>query len=288
MTASFEFSHEAIGRLQLPEPIGVAVTCVHLCHFFGRTLRRLDVRQQHPGLYLAGVLANARFGDSRFLKMAAQVVRIAQVLLKTVEESGRLVHSCQRLADSLHTPKRITLFYMTNRLSHEKWPSQEGRAPSVLFLPTPVAVVASSLMVIVMRIVEIVSHIWRLNLCLFDLYDAVCLDPHSQSEVIDDVFLNLRDIAGQFMSRERRLAHAVASHRQWIDELLKLSHVEWSAHNLAATLNSFADQVEGLSAVSAVPVHTVSQMAQGSLALSAALVATRQNHELRTTGENFS
>lgn len=281
------FSIEAISHLQLPEGVSYAVQCVHLCHFFGRALTRLELRQQNPGLYLAGALANAKFGDHGFLKTVAQIVRIAQVLFATVEEAGELVNSCDRLYASLSFPRWIALPYMRNRLAHPEWRSQEGRAPSILFLPGPVAIVAAVIMLVVLRIGDIVTHLWRLNLCLFDLYDSIWMDPHSQSEMIDDLFLNLHDMADQFLSRERRLARSVAFHRQWVDELLKMAHVNWSAGQLVTTLDGFANQIEGAAGVYAPPIRAMTEMAKSSSAVASAL-ATGYSSRMRGQEMNTS
>ena len=270
----FEFSVEAISHLQLPQAASLAVTCVHLCHFLGRALSRLELRQRHPGLYLAGVLANAQLGDTGFLKVTAQIVRIAQVFFSTVESGGKLVHGCNRLWDAISAPKWISVPYMENRLAREEWDLQEGRAPSVLFLPRPLALIASSVMLVVMRIVEVMFYIWQLNLCLFELYDAIWIDPHSQSEAIDDLFINLHDIADQFISRERRLSQAVAAHSQWIDELLKIVKVDWTAERLVSTLNGFADQAEGIAGVCAVPAYAMVEMVKGSSSITAAMTTS--------------
>lgn len=267
----FEFSFDTISHLQLPQAASLAVKTIHVCHFLGRAISRLELRHQHPGLYLAGVVANAHLGDTVFLKVAAQIVRIAQVFFSVVEEGGKLVHSWTRLWDAFSPPQWICVPYMGNRLASDEWNLQEGLAPSVLFLPWPVALIASRVMLVVMRIAEVVSHIWKLNLFLFDLYDAVWLNPHSQSEVIEDLFMNLHDIADQWMSRERRLAQAVDAHRLWIDGLLKLAKVDWSAETLVRLLNGFADQVEGVTQVCAAPAQAIVAMAKGSTAVSAAL-----------------
>jgi hypothetical protein len=268
----FEFSVDAISHLQLPKAASLAVECVHICHFLGRALSRFELRQRHPGLYLAGVLTNAKFGDFVFLKVAAQIVHLAQVFFSIVEEGGMLVHSCNRLWKAIFPPKWIAVPYMENRLTREEWNLQEGRAPSVLFLPWPVAFIASNIMLVVMRIVEVVSHIWQLNLYLFDLYDAVWMNSRLQSEAIDDLFMNLHDIAGQFLSRERRLSQAVAAHGQWIDRLLKVMKVDWTAERLEAILNGFADQAEGIGTVCALHGQAMGEMVKGSSSIATALI----------------
>jgi hypothetical protein len=260
----FEFSDDAISHLQLPQVASFAVKCVHFCHFYGRSLTRLELRGQHPGLYLAGAFAHAQYGDTGFLKVTAQIIRVAQVLFMTVEESGKIVHSCKRLGDAIHGQQWISVPYMENRITDEKWNLQEGRAPAVLFLPWPVSYIASRIMLVVMRIVEIISHIWQLNLLLLDLYDAIWMNPYTQAQAIEDVFINAQAVADQFVSRERHLARAVDAHRLWIDELLKLVKVDWSAARLVEVLNSFADKAEGVVQACAAPAQAIVQMARGS------------------------
>ncbi len=267
----FDFSVDTISHLQLPQAVSLVVKGVHICHFLGRAVSRLELRQHHPGLYLTGVLTNAQLGDTTFVKVAAQIVRVAQVLFSVVEEGGRLVHSCNRLLESCSLPTWISIPYMGNRLASKEWDLQEGRAPSVLFLPWPLAVIASRIMLIVMRIAAVASHIWQLSLFLFELNDAVLINPYTQSEVIDDLFLNLQDISDQFISKERRLSQAVAEHRQWIDELMKLARVDWSAEKLVSILNGFAEKVEGIANACAAPVQSLGLIAKGASAVASAL-----------------
>jgi hypothetical protein len=268
----FSFSVDAIAHLDLPTAASWAVRCVHFCHFLGRSLSRLELRRCHPGLYLGGVLANAHYGDTAFLKVAAQLVRLAQVFFSAVEESGKLVLSLNRLQDSMAFSAPMAIPYARNRLLHEQWPHQEGKAPSVLFLPWPINFIASRLLLAARRIAEVAVRIWHLNLCLFDLYDAVWMNPQSRSESMDDIFINLSDIADQCMSRERRLSQAIAAHAQWIDKMLKIVRVDWTATKLAAILNEFADRAETIGRVGAVPGEAMKTMATGSLAVARAMV----------------
>jgi hypothetical protein len=263
---------DAIAHLQLPSVAAWAVRSVHICHFLGRALSRLELRRQNPGLYLAGVLTNARFGDREFLRVAAQLVRLAQVFFSVVEESGKLVQSSHRLSDSFSFLMPLSIPYAQNRLARKQWALQEGHAPSVLFLPWPVNYVASRVMLIAMRIAEIVSCIWQLNLLLFDLYDTVWMDPYTRASAIDDLFINFQEVAEQFVSPERRLSRAIAAHGLWVDELLKIVHVNWTAEKLALILNEFADRAEGVGRIFAVPAQAIATMAQGSSAITSAMM----------------
>lgn len=271
ITEPISFTVDSISHLDLPTALSWTVTCVHLCHFFGRAVSRLELREQHPGLYLAGALMNARYGDVGFLKATAQIVRVARVLFSTVEAGGELVHSFDRLREAFSCPKCNVLSYEGNRLTNPGWRGQEGQAPSFLFLPWPIALIVSTIAVVVMRIVEIASRIWKLNLCLFDLYDSIWMTPFEQSSAIEDLFIELGQIVDQFASPERKLAQAVAYHREWIDQLLHLIKIDWSAERIVSLLNSFADKTEGIVKACSGPIQGIADMAQGTAMVASAL-----------------
>jgi hypothetical protein len=235
-------SMNAVSCLQLPTPISLAVKGLHCCHFFGKTMYRLEARYQHPGLYVAGVIAHAHFGNEEFFQMVAQIVRVARIFLFLVEDAAAIVHSCHRLKEAFVRSQGVTTYYTVSRLTSPRWAKQEGSAPSMLFLPWPLALLVSQCMLVSMRVSTVIQQIWQLNMHLFDMDEALKMDPQTRASAIDDLFVDLGTMVNDEIGKERKLSKAVQEHGQWIDEVLRLLRVNWSAQEVAKALDQLADQ----------------------------------------------
>ena len=274
ISASLAFPMDAISFLNLPQPVSLVVRAVHLCNFFGRSIARLEIRQQHPGLYLAGVFANARYGDAEFLRVAAQIVCIAKTFLSVAEDGAQIIHGCSRIDDSLLLTKRIVLPYAENRLTSDRWSAQEGRTLPLLFLPWPVAHILSHAILLPKRVIGVIQDIWNLNMHLFDMYDAIQMNPHSRSAAIDDLFIDVGDMVGQVIGRERRLSKAVGEYRPWVDAVLRLMGVDSSAQKIIGILDRFADQAQEIKERGEAPAHAAMEVMKGASAVISSFVVS--------------
>jgi hypothetical protein len=267
---------DAISFLHLPSPISLVVRSLHGVHFFSRAVRRLEIRQQHPGLYLAGVFFNARYGDTEFLKVTAQVVRIARIFLSLVEQSGQIARDWERLKAAFRVPQLIAVPYGVNRMNARRWKHQEGKAPPHLFLSWPAAIVLSPCTLVSMRVGKLVQDIWELNMHLFDLYDAIQMDPHTRAAAIEELFIDVGQMADDVVGPERRLSKAVREHQRWVDEVLKMLHVKGSAQELADVLDLFADRSRTIGTRAVIPLRVTTELFGGVGAIAGSFFGRNQ------------
>lgn len=241
VVSAFELPTTTLSELHFPPMLSRAVGAIHLCHYMGRVLFRFETRTRAPIQYMAGVVTNAVYGDNRFVQVVAQIVAVARELFAIIEEGGGVLVRWQGVWSACSLPSLPSLVFAENRLIG-------GVRIDELVdrLSTFLSIAVSALQLIALRVAELVAAVWCLNLHLFAMYDAIWLNPNSRSAAIDDVFINLGEVADHIMGTERQLLKAVTEYRALVDTVFQLVHSDCSAQMIIDRLAKIASGVEGV------------------------------------------
>ena len=102
---------------------------------------------------------------------------------------------------------------------------------------------------------------------MWGLSEGLSADPRIQSEAIDDLLVNLGDVADQVGGPDKRLARAVAQYRPWIDRALQLMGIQWSAQAIVDTLEGFAVKADQVSGLLALPLQGAGTACEGAVSV---------------------
>jgi hypothetical protein len=273
LSTPYSLPWQAISDLGIPPVVSGALSVLHFCHYLGRELFRLEFRTEAPAQYLAGVLLNSQCGQHAFVQAAAKVVSIAKECLGVIEEGGRLKTSVEFLCESLQLPHKVSVLYSAQRFAQPDPELAVQSKPWVAWMWWPIAIVISKISLVVRRIFDLLAGCWRLHLSMWSLSEALGSDPHIQSEAIDDILVNLGEIADQVGGQNRRLARAVDQYRPWIDRALQLMGIQWSAQAIVHTLEGFAAGAEQAAEALAIPIQGAGEATCGATALAGSLAS---------------
>ena len=271
LSSPYDLPFQAISDVQIPSVVSAALSVLHYCHYLGRELFRLEFRSQAPAQYLAGVFLNAQCGQQEFVRAAAKVVLIAKECLGVIEEGGRVARCVEDLWESLKLPSGEALRYSAQRFTVCNSDSDERPWFSQLWWPFSIVMARISL--VVRRLFDLLAGCWNLHMHMWDLSEALSADPRIQSEAIDDLLVNLGEVADQVAGEDRRLVRAVAQYRPWIDRALQLMGIQWSALAIVDTLESFAERAGRVSGLLALPLRSAGIACEGAISVVGTLVS---------------
>jgi|AMWB02.1.fsa_nt_gi hypothetical protein len=273
LSSPYDLPFQAISDLKIPAVLSCALSTLHYCHYLGRELFRLEFRSQAPAQYLAGVFLNAQCGQQAFVQAAAKVVLIAKECLGVIEEGGRLTRCVEGLWDSLKLPSRVALQYSAQRFALWNPEADSDAKPWFSQFWWPFAVVIARITLVARRIFDLLATCWHLHFYMWGLSEALSTDPRIQSEAIDDLLVNLGEVADQVGGQDRRLAKAVAQYRPWIDRALQLMGIQWSAQAIVDTLEDFASRADHVSGALSLPLQGAETACEGAVSVVGALVS---------------
>jgi hypothetical protein len=275
LSSPYNLPLQAISDLGLPSPVSGALSVLHFCHYVGREIFRLEFRTQAPAQYLAGVLLNAQYGQQAFVQVVAKVVLIAKECLGVIEEGGRVTRSIEALWESLVLPRTISLLYSAQRFALSD-PEVDGTSkPWFSQFWWPISIVVARINLVARRIFDLLAGCWRLHFYMWGLSEALGADPHILSEAIDDLLVNLGEVADQVGGREGRLARAVAQYRPWIDRVLQLMGINWSAQAIVNTLEGWASGMGHVSSALAIPAQGAADAWKGACSIVSTLITQK-------------
>ena len=267
LTSPYDLPFQAISGLKIPSVLSAALSVLHYCHYLGRELFRLEFRSEAPAQYLAGVFLNAQCGQQDFVRAAAKVVLIAKECLGVVEEGGRLTGCVEGLWESLKLPSTAALQYSAQRFTVWDSDPDDDTKPWFSQFWWPISVVIARITLVVRRVFDLLASCWRLHMNMWGLSEGLSADPRIQSEAIDDLLVNLGDVADQVGGPDKRLARAVAQYRPWIDRALQLMGIQWSAQAIVDTLEGFAVKADQVSGLLALPLQGAGTACEGAVSV---------------------
>lgn len=273
LSSPYNLPFQAISDLKIPSVFSAALSVLHYCHYLGRELFRLEFRTEAPAQYLAGVFLNAQCGQQEFVRAAAKVVLIAKECLGVIEEGGRLTRCVEDLWESLKLPSKVSLQYSAQRFTMPDSDPDDDAKPWFSQFWWPFSIVIARITLIVRRIFNLLASCWYLHLHMWGLSEALSTDPRIQSEAIDDLLVNLGDVADQVGGPDRRLARAVAQYRPWIDRALQLMGIQWSAQAIVDTLEGFTEKADQVSGFLAIPIQGAGTACEGAVSVVGTLVS---------------
>lgn len=238
--APLGLSSDVISSLHLPKAVSFTLRALHFGNFLGRTIRHLQFQYESPIKYLAGAMLH-KYADGELVKRIAQIIAVTEIFLRIINEGSSIKTGISNIKNVSKIEQGALACYLNERISHETWSAQEGKAPGYLFLSKRVAAVAHRVTLFGHHFFSTIGSLWRLNGLLFDLYDTAVLDPHEAGSVIQNVAINLSNIVKEGSGLGKRLAGVVKAQKEAIDSTLKVMKVGYDAERLENFLTTFSD-----------------------------------------------
>jgi len=211
----------------LPIPRGVAlfVKTSHMVAFAGRSLCHVRRQMEHPVLSVGGIVVNELVGGKTVVQITARVVAITRIVLETTKVVEELSLDTSRLRYASYFIGVATSAYLSCVESEKK---------------TTTPWIIQRLSFFSERLAEVVKKIVRLNILFFELYDTINPGPHTKAAVVDNLFIELREIGCLLTSSDQKVVDLVAKNSSLIDSIFSTISLPWRAKEIVL----FIEKVE--------------------------------------------
>ena len=279
-----EVGRRTVESFAFPNWMAQSFNFIHKVHFFGRTWIRFQRRVESPALYLGGAFLNQQLGDSTVIRVTAQIVLIARILLEAFEDGATIIRSWNAYAQTLEGTDSMTYSYLAEGLSNPGWSREEGRLMGELFFSEKIAIVAHRVYLVVTRFFHFISAVAKLSFRLLELYDAIMIDPFTQAAAIDDLLIELAYIGDHVGGDRCRLERAVEMYKPMINKTLDVLCLNWTADGLTKKLGDLAEYSIGIRKVYRNVEDVACNAGRGASAIAESLLGTQNIPELPFLG----
>lgn len=246
ISTPLEVGRQTIQEFHFPTWLARGFYFIHKVHFLGRTWIRFQRRIESPSLYLGGAFLNQQLGDSTVIRVTAQIVLIARILVEAVEDGANIVRSWNAYTEVLEGTDDKTSSYLCEGLSTREWSREEGKVMGELFFSKQIAIMAHRIYVVTARLFQFLEAVFKLSYRMLELYDAILIDPYGRTVAIDDLLIELAALGDHVGGENRRLEKAIEMYRPMVNKTFELLHLNWTADGLTKKVQSLADGSTGI------------------------------------------
>jgi len=210
-----------LSLLKIPRGLCFAVQVSHMAAFMGRSICHLRRQIDHPILSLGGVVVNEVLGKKGVVHMTARVVTIARIVLETVTITSELGADASRV-------KYASFFIAASTSAYLSCVEREKE------ITTPWII--QRLSQFSDRLGTVAKKVMRLNLLFFELYDTINPGPHTETALVENLFIEMRQISLLVANKDQKVTDFVTQNRALIDTVFSAIHLPWRAEGVVSLL----------------------------------------------------